>query len=166
MGDKRFCYDYPRPSVTVDLALFRRRPSGGEEVLLIRRKNDPFRGRWALPGGYVDSMEPLEAAARRELREETGQECETLVQVGAFGDPGRDPRGHTISIAFAGRLDGDAEPEGGDDAEEARWMPLEEAKDLAFDHDLILRQARGVVERSEHRARIDRLAVEQRTQKA
>src|SRR5207302_7854129 len=83
------CYDYPRPSVTVDIVLLTREPR--PRVLLIRRRRDPFAGAWALPGGFIEMDETLEQSARRELREETGIEAAELVQLHTFGDPGRDP---------------------------------------------------------------------------
>ncbi|HEY8506492.1 MAG TPA: NUDIX hydrolase, partial [Gemmataceae bacterium] len=86
-----FVYDYPRPALTVDVALVSR--DEPPKVLLIRRLKEPFAGRWALPGGFVDENEPLAAAARRELREETGLAAEDLEQLHTFGEPGRDPRG-------------------------------------------------------------------------
>lgn len=135
-----YCYDYPRPAVTVDVVLFRRL-EGRLEVLLVQRGSEPYAGRWAFPGGYVEEMEPLESAATRELREETGVSEIDLRQIGAFGDPGRDPRGHTISVAFAGFLGHAVEVKGADDAREARWVPVSEARDLAFDHDRMLARA-------------------------
>src|SRR3954454_6983431 len=101
-----YCYDHPRPAVTVDLAAFAREGDGkgsALRVLLIRRKHEPFAGRWALPGGFLDIDEPIEDAARRELKEETGLDVAgaALTFVGVYGDPGRDPRGRTISIAYA-----------------------------------------------------------------
>ena len=138
-----YTYDYPRPSVTVDLALFREK-DGSTEVLLIERKHEPFAGSWALPGGFVDEMEDLKPAARRELQEECGLEAGPLVQAGAYGKPGRDPRGHTVSIAFTGTLPADAEPTAGDDAARASWFPLDALPDLAFDHADIVADARRV----------------------
>src|ERR1700754_2161507 len=101
---KPYCYDHPRPSVTADAVLLYR---DGEriEVLLIKRAREPFKGTWALPGGFVDQDESLERAAARELKEETGLEGIRLEQLGAFGDPGRDPRGHTVSVAFVALLE-------------------------------------------------------------
>ena len=92
MTEKReqYCYDYPRPSVTVDVAVVTRETH--PRVLLIRRKAEPFAGMWAIPGGFIEIDEPLEVAARRELKEETGMEVEQLEQLGAFGDPQRDPQ--------------------------------------------------------------------------
>jgi 8-oxo-dGTP diphosphatase len=137
-----YCYDHPRPAVTVDLAVFC--PSeGGIRVLLVRRKHDPFAGRWALPGGFVDIDEPIEAAARRELKEETGVDVEGPVEfLAVFGDPDRDPRGRAISIAHVAALPGPPpEPAGADDAEEAAWHDPSQVRGLAFDHDQILAQA-------------------------
>ena len=102
-----------RPSVTVDVVLVApaqglpdaEQVSGALGVLLIRRKNPPCEGRWAFPGGFVEPGETLEAAARRELREETGLEPSHLEQLRAFGDPGRDPRGWVISVVHLARLD-------------------------------------------------------------
>lgn len=131
------CYPFPRPAVTVDIVLFRRRDEK-VEVLLIRRAKDPFKGRWALPGGFVDENEPLHDAARRELREETGLSDLELEQFGAFGDPGRDPRGHTISIAYVGFLDDDRAASAADDAEAAEWFAAHDPPELAFDHAQIL----------------------------
>ena len=92
----KYTYEYPRPAVTVDIVIATREES--PRVLLIRRKNEPFAGCWALPGGFVEMDETLESAARRELHEETGVKTKALVQLGTFGDPGRDPRGRTISV--------------------------------------------------------------------
>lgn len=133
-------YEYPRPALTVD-AVALRGPAHARELLLIRRGQDPFAGRWALPGGFVDENEPLEHAARRELAEETGlTTTRPFRQVGAFGEPGRDPRGWTVGVAFAVDLGGRAEPaiRGGDDAAEAAWHRLDALPPLAFDHDRIV----------------------------
>ena len=138
--DGMFCYDYPRPAVTVDVVVFRQADSGWE-VLLIRRKNGPHRGLWAFPGGFVEPDETLEDAASRELQEETGLSKIELHQIGAFGEPGRDPRGRTISIAFAGVLEDSQDATGADDAEEAQWFAVNGLPKLAFDHDEIFRSA-------------------------
>lgn len=139
-----YCYNHPRPAVTVDVVVFSR--EGTERhlsVLLVRRKHEPFAGKWSLPGGYLDIDEPIEEGARRELREETGLDFQgALGLVGVFGDPGRDPRGRTISIAHGAVWHGPApEPTASDDAEEARWFNTAEVEHLAFDHDLILTEA-------------------------
>lgn len=128
---------HPRPALTVDLVVTTREDP--PRVLLIRRRHDPFAGRWALPGGFVDENEPLEDAARRELREETGIDAAELTQVGAFGDPGRDPRGWTVTVAYLAIVDPSiVQPMAGDDAAEAKWFPWDQLPDLAFDHDKIL----------------------------
>ncbi|MCI0488584.1 MAG: NUDIX hydrolase [Blastocatellia bacterium] len=137
----RYCYDYPRPSVTVDIALFRR-ASDRVEVLLIKRAREPFKGMWAFPGGFVDRDESLEDAAARELKEETGLEGIRFQQVGAFGDPGRDPRGHTVSIVFTAVIDGSQKAKAADDADDARWHSAARPPALAFDHKKLLRIAR------------------------
>lgn len=138
---KKHCYDHPRPSVTADIALFRRGARDRIEVLLIKRARDPFKGQWALPGGFVDKDEPLEDAAARELREETGLDAITLDQLGAFGDPGRDPRGHTVSVVFTAVISAEMEAKAADDAEDARWHSARRPPPLAFDHKKILRAA-------------------------
>jgi 8-oxo-dGTP diphosphatase len=137
---KQYCYDHPRPALTVDIVLFHR--SGVDtEVLLIKRGREPFKGRWALPGGFVDEDESLEAAAARELREETGLRGIKLEQLAAFGDPGRDPRGHTVSVVFYGTVSNRGVVIADDDAAEAEWHSASHPPKLAFDHRRILRSA-------------------------
>ncbi|MFO0910563.1 MAG: NUDIX hydrolase [Isosphaeraceae bacterium] len=143
-----YCYEYPRPAVTVDLVVFS--DSGAMlRILLIRRKHEPFTGKWALPGGFLDLDETAEHAARRELQEETGVELSTPISfLGVYDDPARDPRGRTISIVFVTRLTGKPPAaQGGDDAQDATWLELAEVSDLAFDHDRILSDARAWLER-------------------
>jgi 8-oxo-dGTP diphosphatase len=143
---KEYCYEYPRPAVTVDVVLVTRetRP----RVLLIRRKNEPFAGMWAIPGGFVDMDEALETAARRELLEETGVEAEHLEQLHTFGDPGRDPRGRTVSIVYLAKVDAkQVHPQAADDAAEVGWHELDAPPPLAFDHDKILACARKTLSR-------------------
>ncbi len=135
---------YERPAVTVDAVVIARHPEG-PRVLLIKRRNPPFAGRWALPGGFVEPNEPLEAAARRELQEETGATPAHLEQLYTFGDPGRDPRGWTISVAYLALLEpGDLERwrlEAGSDAREVGWFDLYDPPPLAFDHAQIVARA-------------------------
>jgi 8-oxo-dGTP diphosphatase len=122
-------------------------------VLLVKRRGPPFKGSWALPGGFVDEHEPLEKAAARELAEETGVAGVALEQLGAFGDPGRDPRGHTVSVAYLAFVVAESHrARAGDDAAEATYVPLRELgidgasragqKRLAFDHVKIISLAR------------------------
>lgn len=133
--------EYPRPMVTVDVVIFTLREND-LQVLLIRRRNPPFAGMWAIPGGFVDIDESLEAAAARELEEETGVRDVYLEQFHTFGDPGRDPRGRTITVAYLALVRADrVQPRAGDDAAEARWWPVRALPPLAFDHDRILARA-------------------------
>ncbi len=135
-----FCYKYPRPAVSVDIVLFHQ-VEGKLQVLLIKRAREPFKGRWAFPGGFVDKDESLEDAANRELQEETGLTAIKLEQLGAFGDPGRDPRGHTVSVVFFAVLDQRQDAIAADDASEARWHSAQRPPKLAFDHKKILKAA-------------------------
>ena len=124
--------------VTVD-AIVVAEIGDAKSVLLIRRGHEPFAGSWALPGGFVDIDEDLDDAARRELLEETGLRIGDVIQIGAFGDPNRDPRGRAISVAFLAILDSEPAPRAGDDAAEARWFPIDHLPTtLAFDHERIL----------------------------
>lgn len=129
-----FTYDYPRPMLTVDAVVFR--INGDKpEVLLIRRKHDPFAGMWALPGGFVDMEETLEEAVVRELKEETGLTGVELTQLFAFSTVGRDPRGRNIDVAFYGFTSlNNSIVKGGDDASDAQWFVVENLPQLAFDH--------------------------------
>jgi 8-oxo-dGTP diphosphatase len=136
-------YSFPRPALTVDIVVFRL--SGNDpEVLLIKRGNEPFKGRWALPGGFVDKDEPLEMAAARELEEETGLKDVLLTQMHAFGKPGRDPRGHTVSVAYVGYLPSGALAKAGDDADETAWFKPDALPETAFDHREIIEMAASV----------------------
>ena len=139
-GAQKFTYDYPRPALTVDLVIATREPR--PRVLLIRRRADPYAGRWALPGGFVNENEPLVAAAQRETLEETGVEVWDLEQLYTAGDPGRDPRGWTVTVAYLVRVNADElKPVAADDAEAVKWFPLDKLPGMAFDHAMILRRA-------------------------
>ncbi|MDT0685788.1 NUDIX hydrolase [Autumnicola psychrophila] len=115
------------------------------KVLLIKRKKDPFKDQWALPGGFIEEGEDLEQAARRELLEETGVKIDSMEQVRAFGKPGRDPRGRMISIAFLSRIFNEEPLKAGDDAKDAGWFGINNLPDLAFDHEEIITAARGLL---------------------
>jgi len=165
---EKHTYDYPLPAVTVDMVIFTINKTGQLQVLLIKRRDDPFKDCWAVPGGFVevgvghksegDQGESLFDAAARELKEETGLDVERdgvfLEQLYTFGDPGRDPRGRVISVAYYALVspDATARVRAGDDATEALWFPFgrkvlgEERHsaevgvlpDLAFDHHKVL----------------------------
>ena len=125
--------------VTVDTLLLASK-KGQDHILLIERKNEPFKGDWAFPGGFVEDDEDLEPAARRELQEETGLVVDELTQFKAVGTPGRDPRGRTVTIIFFGAIDSDQmdKAKGGDDAATAKWFPINKLPKLAFDHKEIM----------------------------
>ncbi len=133
---------HPKPSVTVDVVLFTF-TEGTLRVLLIRRRGEPFKDRWALPGGFVQKDERLEEAAARELFEEAGLKGIYLEQLYTFGDPGRDPRGWTISVAYFAIVSEDltGEVRAGDDAGDADWFDVYHLPPLAFDHERIVRYA-------------------------
>lgn len=150
-----YTYEWPRPSCTVDGVVFGFDPRLLQQskalppalnVLLVRRGDEPFKGKWALPGGFVqvaddgDQGEDLETAVRRELEEETAVKLAYLEQLQTFGTPGRDPRGRVISVAYFALVRAvDHHPVGGDDAAEAEWVTLRtRPKGLAFDHETIL----------------------------
>ena len=124
------------PLLAVDCAVFDARG----RVLLVRRGNPPFEGCCALPGGFVEVGETVEAACRRELEEETGVRARKLRLVGVYSDPRRDPRGHTCSVVFLARV-ARAAARAGDDAAAAEWVKDWSKVDLAFDHAAILADA-------------------------
>lgn len=139
MAEQRYCYKYPHPAVTADCVIF-----GFDgvsiKVLLIQRAIDPYKGKWALPGGFMNIDESAEECARRELEEETGLKTASVEQFYTFTDVMRDPRERVITVAHYAlvRL---AEVKGGDDAAKAQWFVQSEIPSLAFDHDRILRMA-------------------------
>ncbi|MFZ0034315.1 MAG: NUDIX hydrolase [Sedimentisphaerales bacterium] len=138
----KYVYDWPRPMVSVDAAVFSFFRDGAR-LLFIKRKNEPFKGRWALPGGFVDIDEELDDAVARELFEEAGLSGIALEQMHTFGKPGRDPRGRQITIVFMGvASEKQRKIRAGDDAAEARWFDIGKLpKDLAFDHNEVVRFA-------------------------
>ncbi|MER5518424.1 NUDIX domain-containing protein [Streptomyces sp. NPDC002763] len=133
-------YAYEPFAVTVDLAVLTLR-AGALHVLLVERGQEPYAGRWALPGGFLLPRESAETAARRELAEETGLSDVSglhLEQLRTYSEPDRDPRMRVVSVAFTALLPDAPEPRGGGDAAQARWLPYDPALRLAFDHDRIL----------------------------
>lgn len=138
---KKYTYDYPRPAVTVDCVVFGF-DEGDLKVLLVRRDVEPFRGKWALPGGFVHEDESLDDAARRELREETGIGKLYLEQLYTFGDVDRDPRGRVITVAYYALVKlADFSVKAATDASSAAWFPVADISHLAFDHDQIVEVA-------------------------
>ncbi|GAA0650793.1 NUDIX domain-containing protein [Streptomyces thermocarboxydovorans] len=136
-------YAFEPFAVTVDLAVFTIR-DGALHVLLVERGQEPYAGRWALPGGFVQPEESADTAARRELAEETGLKDVSglhLEQLRTYSEPGRDPRMRVVSVAFTALLPDAPEAHGGSDAAKARWTPYDTARNLAFDHDRILADA-------------------------
>lgn len=131
--------------MTADCVVFSREETG-LSVLLIERVNEPFKGCWAFPGGFMDMDEDAEACAIRELKEETGLEIRSMKQVGAFTEVNRDPRGRTVSIAFYAVIE-KSEVKGSDDAAQARWFPIDSIPPLAFDREEILRMALEEIEK-------------------
>ena len=139
MEDNKYCYKYPHPAVTTDCVIFGF--DGSElQVLLIERGIEPFKGKWAFPGGFLNMDETAGEGALRELKEETGLENAYIEQFNTYSDPGRDPRERVITIAHYA-LVRIQEVKGGDDAAKAQWFPIDEVPQLAFDHDKILRDA-------------------------
>jgi len=133
----------PKMHVTGDCVLFRYCRGSGLEVLLVRRANPPYKGQWAVPGGFVELEEDVPDAALRELKEETGAVPRLLHLLGVWGKPGRDPRGRVITAAYLAVVGPeDQQVRGGDDAAEAAWHPLHSLPPLAFDHDQIVEAAR------------------------
>lgn len=130
-----YTYKYPRPAVTADCVVMTREPE--PRVLLIKRGNEPFKGCWAFPGGFMEMDETLEQCAVRELKEETGLEVteDDIFSFGTFSAVDRDPRGRTISKAYLVVVDEPLEVSGQDDAVEAVWHPIGALPELAFDHE-------------------------------
>ena len=145
---ERYTYDYPRPAVTSDIAVLRLEEE--PEVLLIQRKDDPFKDMWALPGGFMEMEESLEETARRELREETAILAGELIRFDTYDKPGRDPRGRTITQVFVMIWKPSmGEPQAGSDAADLRWFALNKLPDLAFDHARILADVISMIREGE-----------------
>jgi 8-oxo-dGTP diphosphatase len=132
-----FTYKYPRAALTVDAIVFVKSETT-ISVLLIERGREPFKNKWALPGGFVDLDETLEKACIRELEEETGLQVEKMQQFRAYDAIDRDPRHRTISVVYSVQLAGKMPVKGNDDAAQARWFSIDELPELAFDHAEIL----------------------------
>ncbi|MFG6104633.1 NUDIX domain-containing protein [Leptothoe sp. EHU-05/26/07-4] len=144
-----YSYDYPRPAVTVDCVVFGLDPTNSLQVLLIQRRLPPFVEQWALPGGFVQLDEALEQAARRELQEESGISGLFLEQLKAYGQPHRDPRGHTVTVAFYALVNlWSYQIKAATDAKQARWWPMEQLPSLAFDHEKIVQDAIATLQAS------------------
>lgn len=134
---------YPQNiKVTVDAVVFSQLATSHTSVLLIKRKNPPFQGKWALPGGFVEDDEPLEVAAARELEEETGIKNVQLTQLYTFGNPDRDPRERAISVSYYAVIDAAHQTlQAATDASEVQWFDIDHLPELAFDHEKILKMA-------------------------
>ncbi len=134
-----YCYEYPRPALTVDCVIFGLDAGSVLKVLLIQRANEPYLGYWALPGGFVGIDEDLEAAALRELEEETGVRDVYIEQFHTFGRPDRDPRGRVVSVAHYALVNLEDHPvHPSSDARCVQWFEIDQLPPLAFDHDEIM----------------------------
>ena len=134
-----YSYKYPRPAVTADCIVIT--TEAEPRVLLIERGNAPYKGHWALPGGFLNMDETTEQCAIRELEEETGLKIDKVHQIGAYSKVDRDPRGRTISVAYLAIVEKPLEVSGQDDAAKAEWFPINALPLLAFDHDEIMADA-------------------------
>lgn len=136
-----FEYEYPRPALTVDAVVFCIK-SGEINVLLIERKNNPYKNCWALPGGFVDIDELIDKAVLRELEEETCLKNVELKRLNVYDAIDRDPRGRTISVVYYGQVDeSNSIVKGEDDAKQAKWFSIKSLPSLAFDHEIVLKDA-------------------------
>lgn len=134
-----FTYKYPRPAVTADVAVITTEQEA--KVLLIQRGNEPYKGHWAFPGGFMDMDETTEQCAIRELEEETGLKVSEVKQIGAYSKVDSDPRGRTITVAYLARIANAEKVNGQDDAAKAEWFPINNLPPLAFDHKDIMKDA-------------------------
>ena len=138
-----YTYEYPRPAVTADCVVITR--DDEPKVLLIQRGNEPFKGQWAFPGGFMNMDETTEQCAIRELEEETGLKVTEIKQIGAYSKVDRDPRGRTITVAYLALIDKIEAVRGLDDAAKAQWFPISALPKLAFDHEEIMRDAKRLI---------------------
>ena len=134
-----YTYKYPRPAVTADCIVITKEAE--PKVLLIERGEEPFKGCWAFPGGFMNMDETTEQCAIRELEEETNLKVSEVHQIGAYSKVDRDPRGRTVTVAYLAIIDTPMTIKGLDDAAKAQWFPLTALPELAFDHDEIVRDA-------------------------
>lgn len=141
--DGLYAYQYPRSSVTADAVLFAEK-EGQMYVLLIQRGNDPYKGYWAFPGGFLNMDETVARCAERELEEETGIVLTGMQLAGVYSDVERDPRGRVITAAYTA-MTTMPEATAADDAAAAKWWPLNDLPPLAFDHETVLRDAKRVM---------------------
>ena len=147
-----YTYKYPRPAVTADCIVITKEAE--PKVLLIERGDEPYKGCWAFPGGFMNMDENTEQCAIRELEEETGQKVSEVHQIGAYSKVDRDPRGRTVTVAYLAIVDAPMAVSGQDDAAKAQWFPLTafldkpsgkaERPELAFDHEEIMKDAINV----------------------
>ena len=138
-----YTYKYPRPAVTADCVVITRETA--PRVLLIQRGNEPFKGCWAFPGGFMNMDESTEQCAVRELEEETGLRLSSVRQVGTYSKVDRDPRGRTITVAYLALIDAPVSVQGHDDAARAQWFPLSALPPLAFDHAEIMQDVMRLI---------------------
>ena len=138
-----YTYKYPRPAVTADCVVITR--EAAPRVLLIQRGNEPFKGCWAFPGGFMNIDETTEQCAVRELEEETGLRLSSVRQVGTYSRVDRDPRGRTITVAYLALVDAPVPVQGHDDAARAQWFPLSALPPLAFDHAEIMQDVMRLI---------------------
>ena len=134
-----YTYNYPRPAVTADCIVITKEAE--PKVLLIERGDEPFKGCWAFPGGFMNMDETTEQCAIRELEEETGLKVNEVHQIGAYSKVDRDPRGRTVTVAYLAIIDVPMAVCGQDDAAKAQWFPLSTLPKLAFDHEDIMQDA-------------------------
>ncbi len=139
--EKKYCYEYPRPALTTDCITFGF-DAGELKILLIERGLEPFKGKWAIPGGFLNMNENADDCAKRELYEETGLQDVFMEQLYTFSDAGRDPRGRVVTIAYYALIKlSDYTVTAGDDAKNAQWFSISQIPPLAFDHNQILSAA-------------------------
>ena len=139
INNMSYTYEYPRPAVTADCVVITKEKE--PKVLLIQRGNEPFKGCWAFPGGFMNMDETTEQCAVRELEEETGLKVSNIRQIGAYSKVDRDPRGRTVTVAYLAIVDKAEKVKGLDDAAKAQWFSLSELPKLAFDHEDIMADA-------------------------